>query len=83
MADYWLAPCLAWWCRYKALRLGKRSRDGLSGEATVVFSYGYGFEDDDKEGDTLSVTLGQSNLIPALASGRAPPACRPERGQPR
>lgn len=26
--------------RYRALRLGKRSRDGLSGEASVVFSYG-------------------------------------------
>ena len=28
--------------RYRALRLGKRSRDGLSGEASTVFSYGYG-----------------------------------------
>ena len=26
--------------RYRALRLGKRSRDGLSGEATTIFSYG-------------------------------------------
>jgi hypothetical protein len=33
--------------RYRALRLGKRSRDGLSGEASTVFSFGYG-EDDDK-----------------------------------
>jgi hypothetical protein len=54
--------------RYRALRLGKRSRDGVSGEATTVFSFGYG-EDDDKDGDSLDVTLGESNLIPALEQG--------------
>jgi hypothetical protein len=33
---------------YKVLKLGKRSYDGLSGEGTVVFSRGYGLEDDEK-----------------------------------
>lgn len=32
---------------YKVLKLGKRSYDGLSGEGTVVFSRGYGLEDDE------------------------------------
>ena len=40
--------------KYRVLRLGKRSRDGLSGEASLVFSFGYG-EDDDKESDVLNV----------------------------
>jgi hypothetical protein len=33
---------------YKVLKLGKRSYDGLSGEGTVVFSRGYGLEEDEK-----------------------------------
>eukprot|EP00804_Cyclotella_cryptica_P027210 CCRYP_017181-RD/>CCRYP_017181-RD protein AED:0.35 eAED:0.35 QI:0/0.75/0.6/1/0/0/5/1431/152 len=33
---------------FKVLKLGKRSYDGLSGEGTVVFSRGYGLEDDEK-----------------------------------
>uniref|UniRef100_A0A7S4KNQ0 PPIase FKBP-type domain-containing protein n=1 Tax=Guillardia theta TaxID=55529 RepID=A0A7S4KNQ0_GUITH len=53
--------------KYRVLRLGKRSRDGLSGEASLVFSYGYG-EDDDKETDTLKFVVGEANLINALSS---------------
>ena len=33
---------------YKVLKIGKRSYDGLSGEGTVVFSRGYGLEDDER-----------------------------------
>mmetsp|Transcript_20351 Transcript_20351/g.36864 ORF Transcript_20351/g.36864 Transcript_20351/m.36864 type:complete len:335 (-) Transcript_20351:46-1050(-) len=36
--------------RYKVLKIGKRSYDGLSGEGTVIFSRGYGLEDDEEEG---------------------------------
>lgn len=43
---------------YKVLKLGKRSYDGLSGEGTVVFSRGYGLEDDEaKPGDRLFTTV--------------------------
>lgn len=73
--------------KYRVLRLGKRSRDGLSGEASLVFSYGYG-EDDDKESDMLAITVGESALVPALESaiygmkegGKRRIAVRPERG---
>jgi FKBP-type peptidyl-prolyl cis-trans isomerase len=42
---------------YKVLKLGKRAYDGLSGEGTVVFSRGYGLEDDEfKPGDHAFVT---------------------------
>ncbi|CAM9436649.1 unnamed protein product, partial [Chrysoparadoxa australica] len=51
--------------RYRVLKLGKRSYDGLSGEATLVFSYGYG-EDDDKEGSSVKATLGQHQLVGAV-----------------
>jgi FKBP-type peptidyl-prolyl cis-trans isomerase len=53
---------------YKVLKLGKRSYDGLSGEGTVVFSRGYGLEDDEKEARTKSfmTTLGGFNNIAAL-----------------
>ena len=34
--------------RFKVLKAGKRSYDGLSGEGTVVFSDGYGLEDNEK-----------------------------------
>ena len=54
--------------KYRVLRLGKRSSDGLSGEASPVFSRGYG-EDDDSEKDTLSLTLGQSNVVAAIDAG--------------
>ena len=44
--------------KYRVLRLGKRSRDGLSGEASPIFSIGYG-EDDDKETDVAEFIVGQ------------------------
>jgi len=53
---------------YKVLKLGKRSYDGLSGEATVVFSTGYGLEDDeDKAGvKSFSFTIGDNQIVAAL-----------------
>lgn len=41
---------------YKVLKLGKRSYDGLSGEGTVIFSRGYGYEDDEPQPRTKSWT---------------------------
>uniref|UniRef100_A0A7S0ANI2 Peptidylprolyl isomerase n=1 Tax=Minutocellus polymorphus TaxID=265543 RepID=A0A7S0ANI2_9STRA len=57
--------------RYKVLKLGKRSYDGLSGEGTVVFSRGYGLEDDEKKpGDTSFITtLGSPSLVAAISDG--------------
>ncbi|KAL3944967.1 MAG: hypothetical protein SGBAC_000943 [Bacillariaceae sp.] len=53
---------------YKVLKLGKRSSDGISGEGTVVFSRGYGFEDDeDKPGvKSFKTTVGGYSNIAAL-----------------
>jgi hypothetical protein len=53
---------------FKVLKLGKRSYDGLSGEGTVVFSRGYGLEDDeDKPGSKKFQTLvGNTANIAAL-----------------
>jgi len=53
---------------YKVLKLGKRSYDGLSGEGTVVFSRGYGLEDDeDKPGQkAFTYTVGDSSVISAM-----------------
>lgn len=53
---------------YKVLKLGKRSYDGLSGEGTVVFSRGYGLEDDEeKEGvKTFATTVGSLSNVQAL-----------------
>lgn len=53
---------------YKVLKLGKRSYDGLSGEGTVVFSRGYGLEDDEKKpGDKVfETTVGAYSNIAAL-----------------
>lgn len=53
---------------FKVLKLGKRSYDGLSGEGTVVFSRGYGLEDDeDKPGTKSFQTLvGDTANIAAL-----------------
>lgn len=53
---------------FKVLKLGKRSYDGLSGEGTVVFSRGYGLEDDeDKAGQkSFQMTIGSVQNIAAL-----------------
>jgi len=73
--------------KYRVLRLGKRSRDGLSGEASPVFSLGYG-EDDDKETDVVTFFVNQGNVVPAIDAGlvgmkqggRRRINVRPERG---
>jgi FKBP-type peptidyl-prolyl cis-trans isomerase len=54
--------------QYKVLKLGKRSYDGLSGEGTVVFSRGYGLEDDEsKPGEkSFSTVVGSYSNIAAL-----------------
>lgn len=53
---------------YKVLKLGKRSYDGLSGEGTVVFSRGYGLEDDENKAGVKSFefTIGDPQVIGAL-----------------
>jgi len=53
---------------YKVLKLGKRSYDGISGEGTVVFSRGYGLEDDETALGTKSfvTTVGSVQNIRAL-----------------
>lgn len=53
---------------FKVLKLGKRSYDGLSGEGTVVFSRGYGLEDDEtKAGEkSFKTTIGGFNNIAAV-----------------
>eukprot|EP00953_Heterococcus_sp_UTEX-ZZ885_P005228 3293-Heterococcus_DN1.PRE.2 len=74
--------------RYRVLKLGKRSYDGLSGEATLVFSLGYG-EDDDKEGTFITVPVGGGKLISAVdeaivgmhVGGRRRVLVRPDRDQ--
>ena len=48
--------------RYRVMKLGKRSKDGLSGEATPVFSFGYG-EDDDVAGAVVTAEVGNGQLI--------------------
>jgi len=53
--------------KYRVMRLGKRSQDNLSGEASPVFSLGYG-EDDDAETDVLTAKVGNGELIAALDS---------------
>jgi FKBP-type peptidyl-prolyl cis-trans isomerase len=53
---------------YKVLKIGKRSYDGLSGEGTVVFSCGYGLEDDEMKAGVKSfvTTVGSPFNIQAL-----------------
>ena len=53
--------------KYRVMRLGKRATDNLSGEASPVFSLGYG-EDDDSLTDVLKAKVGSGQLIPALDS---------------
>jgi hypothetical protein len=56
---------------YKVLKLGKRSYDGISGEGTVVFSCGYGLEDNEiRPRDAVFVTTaGGIGNIAALNDG--------------
>jgi len=73
--------------RYRVMRLGTRARDGLSGEGQTIFSYGFG-EDEDKEGDKMSVQLDGKNLVAGADAaiigmqpgGRRRVLVRPERG---
>jgi hypothetical protein len=73
--------------RYRVMRLGPKARDGLSGEGQTIFSYGFG-EDDDKEGDTLALTLKGDNAVAGVndalvgmrPGGRRRVLVRPERG---
>jgi FKBP-type peptidyl-prolyl cis-trans isomerase len=53
---------------FKVLKLGKRSYDGLSGEGTVVFSRGYGLEDDEDQPGTKSfqTVVGNTANVAAL-----------------
>lgn len=51
---------------YKVLKLGKRSYDGLSGEGTVIFSRGYGLEDDESspgEKSFRTIVGAYSNIV--------------------
>jgi len=53
--------------KYRVMRLGKRSSDNLSGEASSVFSLGYG-EDDDTTNDVLTAKVGGGELVKAIDS---------------
>jgi FKBP-type peptidyl-prolyl cis-trans isomerase len=56
---------------YKVLKLGKRSYDGVSGEGTVIFSRGYGYEEDERAAREQSwrTTVGDGQNIDALNDG--------------
>lgn len=54
--------------RYRVMRSGKRSADGLSGEASTIFSLGYG-EDDGPKDAVLTAPLGQGKFVKALEEG--------------
>ncbi|CAE7216152.1 ANK1 [Symbiodinium pilosum] len=54
--------------RYRVMRAGKRSYDGVSGEATTLFSLGYG-EDDGPKDATLKAPLGQGKFVKAIEEG--------------
>ncbi|CAM9294204.1 unnamed protein product [Heterosigma akashiwo] len=51
--------------RHRVLRSGKRSYDGVSGEGSQIFSYGYG-EDDDRAGATLEASVGAGRFVAAV-----------------
>ena len=56
--------------KYKVLKAGKRSYDGISGEGTVVFSRGYGLEDDETpKSNTFSFQVSNPQIINALNDG--------------
>jgi len=54
--------------RYRVMRSGKRSYDGLSGEASTLFSLGYG-EDDGPKDATLNAPIGQGRFVKAIDEG--------------
>lgn len=54
--------------RYKVMRQGKRANDGVSGEASTIFSLGFG-EDDGPKDAVLTATLGEGRLVKALDEG--------------
>eukprot|EP00440_Ansanella_granifera_P065783 gb/GFBE01071343.1/.p1 GENE.gb/GFBE01071343.1/~~gb/GFBE01071343.1/.p1 ORF type:complete len:345 (+),score=70.98 gb/GFBE01071343.1/:1-1035(+) len=54
--------------RYRVMRTGKRSEDGLSGLATTLFSKGYG-EDEGPKDATLNAKLGEGQFVKALDEG--------------
>ena len=62
---------------YKVLKLGKRSYDGISGEGTVVFSCGYGLEDDEVRArdKVFRTVLGARGNVPALNDAVAAGMC--------
>mmetsp|Transcript_116573 Transcript_116573/g.277140 ORF Transcript_116573/g.277140 Transcript_116573/m.277140 type:complete len:318 (-) Transcript_116573:20-973(-) len=55
--------------RYRVMRAGKRSYDGVSGEATTLFSLGYGEGDDEKKDATLNAPLGTGRFVKAIDEG--------------
>lgn len=57
--------------KYKVLKAGKRSYDGISGEGTIVFSRGYGLEDDETSSVSSSFDFQVSSpeVINALNDG--------------
>merc|ERR1719277_2584495 len=54
--------------RYRVMRSGKRSSDGLTGEASTIFSLGYG-EDDGPKDAVLTAALGEGRFVKALDEG--------------
>jgi len=73
--------------KYRVMRQGKRSNDGLSGEASTIFSLGYG-EDDGPLNSVLTAPIGEGRFVKALdegivgmaAGGKRRIQVRPERG---
>ena len=49
--------------KYKVLKAGKRSYDGLSGEATLIFSSGYELEDGEKPNSFFTYDLVKGNTV--------------------
>lgn len=54
--------------KYRVMRQGKRSQDGLSGEGTTIFSLGYG-EDDGPKNAVLTAPVGSGKFVKALDEG--------------
>lgn len=55
--------------RYQVMRSGKRSSDGLSGQASTIFSWGYGLEDNEPKNAVLTEKLGEGKFVKALDEG--------------